>query len=85
MSEKIFVIVFASVFRTESYIYDGAFSGKYLTAKSCLLFSRKSFIADVWLDSKYAFSVNHQISLLFPNGRILIDSWGSVLYSHKRV
>ena len=44
------------VFRAQSNINDGAFLPKYLTAFYRKLFSQKSFIIDLRLGSKYAYS-----------------------------
>ena len=57
---KKIVILFKSVFRTQSNICNAAFLGKELTVKSCQLFSKKSSIGDFRLGSTYTSSVNHQ-------------------------
>ena len=73
-SRKKIVIIFRGVFRTQSNVYDGAFSGKLVTAERCQQFLQKTSVVDVRLGSKYASSVNHQIPPLFHNSGILIYS-----------
>ena len=51
------------IFRTQSNIYDGAFMRKWLKAKSCQLFSRKSSIVNVRLGFKYASVTQHSLCL----------------------
>ena len=55
-------------------------------ARSRYLFSQKSSIVDVRLDSKYVSDINHQIPPFFHNSGILIYRLTmNVLCSHIRV
>ena len=71
------------VLRTQSNIYNGAFSRKYLMAFSRYLFFQESSIVDVWLGSKCSSDSIHLTSYLRENNKnlaILLDG-RIILYS----
>ena len=81
------IIIFRSLFRTQSKIYDEAFfceNSWRVKMENC--FSKKSSIVNVRMGSKYACGINHQITPGFYNSGILIyPRTVNLLWSHKVV